>query len=126
MHCPACQQENPAGAKFCLECGARLAPATHPSEAAPLSQSWGGGRYRLERLLGEGSRKRVYLARDTKLERQVALSRIKTEGLDEAGRARVEREAQAMARLGDHPHIVTLFDIAELDGALTIVSQFMA
>ncbi|KKL24131.1 hypothetical protein LCGC14_2418430, partial [marine sediment metagenome] len=36
------------------------------------------------------------------------------------------REAQAMGRLGDHPHIVTAFDIAEEHGEPLIVSQFMA
>jgi len=84
------------------------------------------GRYVLRRLLGEGSKKRVYLAHDTRLERDVALAVIRTEGLDEAGRTRIRREAQAMARLGDHPHIVTVHDIGEDDGQPFIVSQLMA
>ncbi|MEX2229548.1 MAG: AAA family ATPase, partial [Dehalococcoidia bacterium] len=36
---------------------------------------------------------------------------IKTEGLDATGRERIVREAQAMGRLGAHPHIVTIFEI---------------
>jgi serine/threonine protein kinase len=63
------------------------------------------------RLLGEGGKKRVYLARDTLLEREVALALIKTEGLDAHARLRVLREAQAMGRLGAHPHVVTVFDL---------------
>ena len=51
---------------------------------------------------------------------------IKTDGLDEAGLVRVRREAQAMGRLGDHHHIVTVFDIGEERGEPIIVSQFMA
>ena len=51
---------------------------------------------------------------------------IRTEGLDEADRVRVEREAQAMGRLGDHPHVVTVFDIGEEGGEPYIVSQYMA
>ena len=51
---------------------------------------------------------------------------IKTEGLDEIGLARVRREAKAMARLGDHPNIVTVHDIHEEDRHPIIVSQFMA
>src|SRR2546422_2059160 len=88
--------------------------------------SFASGRYTVQRPLGEGSKKRVYLAHDTRLERDVALAVIRTEGLDEAARARVRREAQAMARLGDHPHIVTVHDIGEEDGQPFIVSQPMA
>ncbi|MGH2784633.1 MAG: protein kinase domain-containing protein [Actinomycetota bacterium] len=80
----------------------------------------------MERFLGEGGRKRVFLARDSRLERDVALALIKTEGLDEAGLMRVRFEAQAMARLGDHPNIVTVFDIGEQDGATYLVCQYMS
>jgi len=41
----------------------------------------------------------------------VAIAAIKTEGLDDAGLARVRREAQAMGRLGDHPNIAAVFDV---------------
>jgi class 3 adenylate cyclase len=84
-----------------------------------------GGRYQLKRLLGEGGKKRVYLATDGLLERDVAIALIKTEGLDEAGLARVRREARAMGRLGDHPHVVTVFDVGEDEGRPFIVSQYM-
>ena len=50
---------------------------------------------------------------------------IKTEGLDDAGLSRVKREAQAMGRLGDHPNIVTVFDIGDDGGQPYIVSQYM-
>jgi class 3 adenylate cyclase len=80
----------------------------------------------VKRFLGEGGRKRVYLAHDSKLDRDVAIAVIKTEGLDEAGLERVRREAQAMGRLGDHPHIVTVHDMGEEDGQPYIVSQYMA
>jgi len=70
----------------------------------------------VKRFLGEGGKKRVYLADDTRLRRDVAISLIKTEGLDAAGLARVRREAQAMGRLGDHPNVVTVYDIGEEAG----------
>src|SRR3989475_12353263 len=88
--------------------------------------AFAAGRYAVRRLLGEGSGKRVYLAHDTRLDREVALAVIRTEGLDDAARARVRREAQAMARLGDHPHIVTVHDIGDEQGQPYIVSQLMA
>ncbi len=81
------------------------------------------GRYVLRCLLGEGSKKRVYLAHDGRLDREVAVALIKVAGLDDAGRARIRYEAQAMARLGDHPHIVTVHDIGEEDSHPYIVSD---
>ena len=76
--------------------------------------------------MGEGGRKRVYLAHDERLDRDVAIAVIKTEGLDSDGLTRVRHEAQAMGRLGDHPHIVTIHDIGDEDGQPYIVSQYMA
>jgi class 3 adenylate cyclase len=86
----------------------------------------GDGRYVVRRLLGEGARKRVYLALDRRLDREVAVAVVKTEGLDDAGRHRIAREARAMARLGDHPNIVTVFDVGDDDDDPYIVSQFMS
>ena len=121
MRCTSCQRENPDDASFCGGCGARLTP---PATRAPSALA--GGRYTLGRLLGEGASKRVYLGRDRRLEREVAVARIETAGLDDAGRLRIEREAQAMARLGDHPNIVTVHDVLEESGAIYIVTQYMA
>ena len=75
--------------------------------------SFANGRYQVKRFLGEGGKKRVYLAQDTLLDREVAFALIKTEGLDDISRTRITREAQAMGRLGSHPHIVTVFDLGE-------------
>jgi len=100
-------------------------PTPTPSSAAALPASFANGRYAVKGFLGEGGRKRVYLAHDSKLDRDVAVAVIKTEGLDEAGLSRVKREAQAMGRLGDHPNIVTVFDIGDDDGQPYIVSQYM-
>ena len=96
-----------------------LASETTPASPAPASSavaspqptSFANGRYTVKRFLGEGGKKRVYLAHDSLLDRDIAFALIKTEGLDQAARERVAREAQAMGRLGSHPHIVTVFDI---------------
>ena len=56
----------------------------------------------------------------------MAFALIKTEGLDEASRVRVQREAQAMGRLGAHPHIVTVFDIGEENGQPYLVLPVLA
>ena len=79
----------------------------------------------VERFLGEGGKKSVYLAHDSLLDRDVAFALIKTEGLDGIGRERVQREAQAMGRLGAHPQIVSVFDLGEEDGQPFIVTELM-
>src|SRR5207247_5430311 len=65
------------------------------------------------------------LVHDVKLDRDVAFALIKTDGLDEEGLLRIKREAQAMGRLGDHPHIVSVYDIGEEDGQPYLVTQLM-
>src|SRR5207302_7805407 len=84
-----------------------------PPAAATAPESFCDGRYEVRRFLGEGGKKRVYLAHDTKLDRDVAFALIKTDGLDDEGLLRIKREAQAMGRLGDHPHIVSVYDIGD-------------
>ncbi len=86
-----------------------LAPSDTPS-------SFDNGRYEVKSLLGEGGKKRVYLAHDTTLDRDVAFGLIKVEGLDADSRRRITREAQAMARLGDHPNLMPIFDLGEENG----------
>jgi class 3 adenylate cyclase len=91
-----------------------------------LPSSFAAGRYQVRAFLGEGAKKRVYLAHDTKLDRDVAFALIKTDGLDADGLVRVRREAQAMGRLGDNAQIVTIHDTGDEGGAPFIVSQLMA
>src|SRR5438309_1516596 len=120
VRCAACGAENLAGFRFCGSCG-----TPPPNTPAVGPKSIANGRFELLRLLGEGGRKRVYLARDTHLEREVALALIKAEGLDAIGRARVLREAQAMGRLGANPNIVAVFDLGEDAGQPYLVSELM-
>ncbi len=93
--------------------------SVQPTPTGPTSDqptSFANGRYQVKRFLGEGGKKKVYLAQDTLLDREVAFALIKTEGLDDISRTRITREAQAMGRLGSHPHIVTVFDRGEHEG----------
>ena len=128
MRCGSCGFENAEGMRFCGSCGTPLEAASGAEQPAPqIPATIGGGRYRTVRLLGEGARKRVYLAMDERLAREVAVAMVKTDGLDANGRIRITREAQAMARLGDDPAIVTVYDVGEdVDGTPYIVSQYMA
>ena len=95
------------------------------STATEQPTSFANGRYKVKKFLGEGGKKKVYLAHDTLLDREVAFALIKTEGLDEAGRSRIQREAQAMGRLGSHPHIVTVFDLGQDEDQPYMVTELM-
>ena len=108
---------------------ARPASAAAPGvvgSGPPLPASFAGGRYRVLRLLGKGARKRVYLARDERLGREVALAVIPAEGLSPVEKERVLREAQAMARIGSDPHLVSIFDIGEDGADIFTVQEFMS
>jgi DNA-binding CsgD family transcriptional regulator len=100
-----------------LEIAASPTPSTeHPPSAngdTPADQpdAFANGRYRIIRMLGEGGRKRVYLAHDNVLDRNIALAVIKTERSDPASRTRITREAQLMGRLGDHLSILPVHDL---------------
>ena len=87
--------------------------------------SFANTRYQVKRFLGEGGKKKVYLAHDTTLDREVAFALIKTEGLDETSRSRIQREAQAMGRLGSHAHIVAVFDLGEEQDQPYMVTELM-
>ncbi len=83
------------------------------------------GRYRLVRELGHGGMGVVYLARDTELDRDVALKIIVPQLAGDADyRARFKREATALTRM-DSPHIVAVHDHGELDGCLYLVTQLV-
>jgi serine/threonine protein kinase/tetratricopeptide (TPR) repeat protein len=81
------------------------------------------GPYRVEAVLGEGGMGEVFLARDEKLQRQVAIKRIRR-GLpaDARQRARFRREALAVARL-NHPAIVQVFDLLETESGDCLVME---
>src|SRR5512133_192013 len=148
MECPNCGNRNREGARFCDSCGFELAPV-ESALATPQGASGNGaprdaeegvkaaaalpadapeaiaGRYRVRGFLGRGGRKDVYLARDTDLDRDVAVALFDTKGLGEAALARARREMQAMERLGDDPHLVTVYGTGEVDGRPYIVSRYM-
>jgi eukaryotic-like serine/threonine-protein kinase len=83
------------------------------------------GPYEIQSPLGSGGMGEVYRARDTRLERDVAL-KVLSAGLssDPSLRQRLEREAKAISRLS-HPHICTLHDIGHQDGVDFLVMELV-
>lgn len=81
--------------------------------------------YRIKRVLGAGGMGTVYLARDPRLPRDVALKVLHNAfTLDPSVRARFDLEAEHAARL-DHPCIVTVFDRGRVDDHLWIAMRFI-
>jgi serine/threonine-protein kinase len=82
-------------------------------------------RYRLERPLGHGGMASVYLARDTELDRPVALKLLAENlGADESLNRRFVREARLAARLS-HPNVVSVFDAGDDGGRPYIVMEYV-
>jgi Tol biopolymer transport system component/tRNA A-37 threonylcarbamoyl transferase component Bud32 len=82
------------------------------------------GVYRIEKMLGEGGMGAVYRALDTKLNRPVAIKFLSDQLADAAGRRRFQREAQMASSL-NHPHILTVYDVGELEGRQYLVTEFV-
>ena len=140
MLCSSCGHENPEGASSCDRCGAPLSAA--PPEAPPDESSEAGsdlsstriveapglsfasGRYTVQRLLGEGGQKTVYLVHDEALDRDCAFALIKKEAMDPDSLSRIKREAQAMARLS-HPNIVAVHDTGDEEGTPYMVCEYV-
>jgi serine/threonine protein kinase/tetratricopeptide (TPR) repeat protein len=81
-------------------------------------------RYRIERILGKGGMATVYLARDARHDRDVAIKVLNAELAEALGRQRFVREIRMAAKL-NHPHILPLYDSGESDGFLYFVMPVM-
>src|SRR5688572_6314812 len=88
------------------------APATPSAMAAPPRTML--GRFRIDAVLGQGGMGIVHAAFDPELERKIALKVLRKAGSEDA-RARLLREARAMAKLS-HPNVITVFDVGSTDG----------
>ena len=94
-----------------------------PSTTPDVGDTLGG--YTLESLLGRGGMGSVYLATHDRLGRRVALKVIAPElAHDDDFRARFLREARLAASL-DHPHVVPVYDVDEVDGVLFIAMRYV-
>ena len=96
-----------------------------PNSAPRLTSGSRLGPYEVITPIGSGGMGEVYLAQDTKLGRRVALKVLAAPlAADPDRRRRLEREAQAAARL-NHPNIVTLYAFEETDGLSFLTMEYV-
>lgn len=126
MNCEACGHENLAEAHFCAKCGVQL-----PSESTD-EQSWVGrivgGRFRVNRVLGEGGMGIVYEGEQQmgSTVRRVAIKTLHPHlSNDPSVLARFHRECGTVAEL-EHPNTIKFYDFGkEADGTLYIAMEFL-
>src|SRR6516162_5810670 len=83
------------------------------------------GPYEIQSLLGAGGMGEVYRARDTRLERTVAIKILPAQfSADSIRKQRFEREAKTISQL-NHPHICVLYDVGHQDGTDYLVMEFV-
>jgi Tol biopolymer transport system component len=91
----------------------------------PLSPSTRLGPYEILAPIGAGGMGEVYRAKDTRLDREVAIKILpEAFAADEQRRLRFEREAKAISSL-NHPHICTLFDVGHENGTHYLVMELL-
>jgi serine/threonine protein kinase len=82
------------------------------------------GPYEIVAPLGAGGMGEVYKARDTRLDRTVAIKILPVALADPLFRERFDREARAISQL-THPHICTLYDVGEHDATSFLVMELL-
>ncbi len=92
--------------------------------SAPSLEAALAGRYAIERELGRGGMATVYLARDLRHDRPVALKVLHPELAATLGPERFLREIKLAARL-QHPHILTVYDSGDAGGRLWFTMPFV-
>lgn len=80
--------------------------------------------YEILDCIGRGGMGLVYVARDTRLERQVAIKYLRTELFEAHYRERFKREALLLAKL-NHPNIVQIYDYIETPDQLALVMEYV-
>src|SRR6516162_5013926 len=149
MVCPVCATANPEAASECGKCHTPLplpesqetlheptaqgdwsaAAPSHPGIAAAAEELQEGtllaGRYEIIKLLGQGGMGAVYKARDTELDRMVALKLIRPELAKNPDILRRFKQELILARQVTHKNVIRIFDLGQSDGIKFITMDFV-
>ena len=106
----------------CIWSDAKRSAAQESALGMPLTAGTRLGCFVIEAPLGAGGMGEVYKARDTRLDRTVAIKILPS--ADPDLKARFEREAKAIAGL-QHPHICTLYDVGHEGGTDYLVLEYL-
>ncbi len=102
----------------CVDCRAVLSNVARGDVTSSF------GRYRIDTVLGSGGMGIVYRAWDPQLARAVAIKVVRRASDDEKGRARLIREAQALARLS-HPNVCHVYDVGTEDEEVWVAMELI-
>ena len=143
--CPDCQSLLPSlEAETCPHCASRIAPRAAPAidgaeSTDPTQQTFTYdaarahadhaaptfGHYELLRELGRGGMGVVYMARQKRADRLVALKVMRdVDYVDDSGKLRFLAEVRALARVS-HPHIVAVFEVGEENGCPYFTMEYV-
>ena len=126
--CPSCSAELKDETTFCTTCGLRQEALASSAASADVGLGPGrvvDGKYRIERVLGEGGMGVVYLARAIHTDTEVVIKAVRPEiAYRKDIRERTLAEGKALARI-DHPNVVQLKSVVVGDDELLLVMQYI-
>jgi serine/threonine protein kinase len=129
--CPKCNANNPDTSRFCADCGTQIVSIKDASITKTIQESMVSsgniiaGKYKILAELGRGGMGVVFKAKDTRLNRTVALKFLSTElTQNKDAKKRFIQEAQAAAAL-EHPNICTVYEVDEADGQTFIAMSYI-
>ncbi len=121
--CAECHKEFADTARFCPFCGA---VATGAAAADPYVGSLVAGKFRIEKLLGQGGMGKVYLANHQVLDQKVVLKVLHREYAEDPDTVkRFQHEGRAASRLR-HPNVIQVLDFGAMeDGTLFMAMEYL-